>query len=397
MIEHVFVIGFHHHDLSSEERGEILRQETSSSFELDQNQIAKYDVKAATLLKTCNRLELYGYGNAEGAMALFDSIMDLDKSIKARKLFKLGAEAIHHIFKVVSGLDSQVIGDQEIMSQFKKSFQEAKNNQTIDGFMERLSNTSLQAAKKIRKKTNLSNGTTSLSYAAIKILKDKDIKSEASILVLGLGKFGKSIAQNIRGYFPLNTLTLCNRTTSKSSDLAQLIEANVLEFEQLKREISSFDVLICSIELQNYLLYKEDYVQCKGQIIIDLSVPSPIHPKVRELQSIEYFSFDDAADIVNKTIKNRQSSIEPAMEIIQEFADSFIEWGKTNMHVGAIKEWKKKISQAAEVCPFFQHLDENEKKYYLQRSIGHFANFVKKENPIAKEVNLIHQYLKPQA
>lgn len=394
MIESVFVMGFNHNGLSSEERGNILRLDRTSSLELDQNQVLKYNVKAASLLKTCNRFELYGYGDLEGAKALFRSLFYFDSSIFERIFIKIGPEAIHHIFKVASGLDSQIIGDQEIMSQFKKSFQESKNKQTLDGFMERLANTSIQAAKTVRKKTDISNGTTSLSYSAIQILRDEKVSPEASILVLGLGKFGKSIAQNIKEYFPSNKLSLCNRTDSKSKDLANLIGAKVLGFKDIKSEASSFDILICAIEPKDYLLMKADYSLCDSQLIIDLSVPSPVHPDVIGLKCIEYFSFDHAANIVNKTKMNRQSSIQPALEIIQDFAESFMEWSKSYKHVDAIKEWKSKISHAAAVCPFFQNLDEKEKRYYVQRSIGHFANFVRKEKPQAEHINLIHQYLK---
>ncbi len=394
MIENIFAIGFHHQSLSSTERGEILLQNESTQEHFYQSQLEQYGVKAATLLKTCNRMELYGYGDIAGAEKLFFSLFPESASFQGRHSVKVGAEGMHHIFKVASGLDSQLLGDQEIVSQFKQSFQASKSQNLLDGFMERLANTCLQASKQIRKKTKLTQGTTSLSYAAIQILKQLSLPCNSSVLIVGLGKFGTSIAKNIDAYFPALQLTVANRTISKSLDLAERISCEVLALELVKEQISNFDVVISAIEMREYLWSARNYEESPSQIIIDLSVPSPIHPDVQQVTGIRYYSIEEATQIVNETWKEREASIAPALEIIDEFKNEFISWSKTYSHSGVIQEWKSKLEETAEICPFFSTMEETEKSYYMQKSMGLFVKFLKEETSVVPDGNLIHAYLK---
>lgn len=394
MIENIFVIGFHHSSLTSVERGEILLQNDINKTEICLSQLQDYGVKSASLLKTCNRIELYGYGNARGAKALFYDLLKLDPKFRNRHTLKVGVEGLHHIFKVASGLDSQLLGDQEIVSQFKQSIRNAKSLNLLDGFMERLANTCLQASKQVRKKTKLTIGTTSLSYAAIQILKQKKLSEEAKILIVGLGKFGSSIAKNIKKYFPFNPLILTNRTITKSINLSKELSCEIIELSQAASCINDFDVVICAVELQNKLLKADHYRKKAEQIIIDLSVPSPIDSSVHELKGIDYYSIDEATNIVNNTWKERRKSIVPALEIIDEFKEEFIAWSRTYRYSGVIKEWKSKLEQTAEVCPFFATMESEEKHYYMKKSMGQFVKFLKEEPKHEADDNLIHTYLK---
>ena len=397
MIENVFVVGFHHQTLNSVERGEILQQKEVSLNEVDGETLANHGIKAATLLKTCNRIEMYGYGEQKGALDLFKQLTKVPDYLQSKHDLKYGPAALHHIFKVAAGLDSQLLGDQEIVSQFKLSFQKSKSYNLLDGFMERLANTSLQAAREIRKQTKLTVGTTSLSYSAIQILKLQKIPKTASILIVGLGKFGKSIAKNIKQYFPENQLTLSNRTHEKSVEIAADLECKSLSLDKVAENINEYDVLISAVEMNEYLLDVADYKSSTKQIIVDLSVPTAIQPGVQLLEGIQYYDVDEASQVVNETWKERQASVEPALEIIDEYMDSFIEWSKKYSQSSIIQKYKEKINVASEICPFFHHLKEDDKKSYLQRSIGLFVKHLKNGPEDVSEDQVIQEYLKIHA
>ena len=392
MVEKIFAIGFHHGTLNSEQRSDIFREVNNSTINLTSDSISTYDIKAVSLLKTCNRWELYGYGSLEGATSLLLDISNLP--IESRKILhtKTGSEALHHIFKVAAGLDSMVVGDQEILSQFKKSFKESKNRDTLDGYMERLANVSLQAAKEVRKKTALTGGTTSLSYSAIRILKEKKTSEDKKILVLGLGKFGNSISKNIHKYFPKNSLTVTNRTLEKATLLSDEISCYVLQFEQLNNRINDYDIIISALETKNILLDNEDLTGRK-KTIIDLSMPSPFSKTVKQLEHVDYYSIEEASELINRTWEDRRSSIGPAAKIVEEYIDSFISWSATYSHSNVLKEWKSKLQEASQVCPFFQTMDDKESTYYLQKSMGHFAQFVKSEKETENSNELLKEYL----
>lgn len=395
MIDNIFSIGFHYKSLTSEQRSDIFRKVESLNQRLSPELISSFKIKAVSLLKTCNRWELYGYGAVDGAISLLTQIAEVSEEEKKSIQVKTGSEALHYIFKVAAGLDSMVLGDQEILSQFKKSFKTSKNQDMLDGYMERLANVSLQAAKEVRKQTAITSGTTSLSYAAIHILRQQKLDASSRILVLGLGKFGNSIAKNISEYFPQSELTVCNRTLQKASDFAKQVGCETLEFDALNKSVNNYDVIISALETDKILLKTEDF-SSDNKIIIDLSMPSPFDKEIKSIENINYYSIEDAAALINKTWKDREESISSAQEIVSEYIESFKKWSATYSHSSVLKEWKNKLSKASTVCPFFQSMDEKESSYYIQKSMGHFAKFVKSEKAPQDTNKVLKEYLQQQ-
>lgn len=388
-IAQIFVVGFHHSLLNNNERGEIFRLAGNTALHAI---LPKYNIKALNILQTCNRWELYGYGDINDAKELLKEISSI-QATKHKMLIYTDLDALHHIFKVAAGLDSMVVGDQEILSQFKKSFVESKKSNTLDGFMERLANVSLQAAKEVRKETSISKGTTSLSYAAIQILKKIHFNDSDKILLIGLGKFGQTILKNIKEYFPSATLSLCNRTNEKSVEQAKLFQSDVIKWEDCKEKLGSFDIVITAIDSKE-VLFTKNQTKDLPKHIIDLSMPSPFSKEIKNNQSIQYYSIDIAAQIVNESLKNRQNSIQPALEIIEKHIQEFVKWGATYAHSDVLKEWKNKLEMASNVCPFFQSMDTEESKYYTQKSMGNFAKFIKSEIPNEDSEKVLARYLK---
>ena len=389
--EHIFVVGFNHHLVGNNERGEIIR---IANQEISKDLIAKYNINALNILQTCNRWELYGYGDINGTIKLINKL-STNKIADHQLLCLRGIDALKHIFIVASGLDSMVLGDQEILSQFRKSFLQSKEQKTLDGYMERLANTSIQAAKEIRKKTLISQGTTSLSYAAIQIIKQIQFSSSAKILLIGLGKFGQAILKNLNEYFPLAKVSLCNRTKIKSEENAKKYQAEIVEWKDCPSVLADYDVVISAVESKE-ILFSHENTASLPENIIDLSMPSPFSKEIREDVSIKYYTIDDAAKIVNESLENRKASILPAMQIIENHVQAFVKWSATYAHSNVLKEWKNKLNEASEVCPFFQTLDSKESAYYIQKSMGHFAKFVKSEKAPNESKEVLSTYLQSQ-
>jgi glutamyl-tRNA reductase len=171
------------------------------------------------VLSTCNRTEITGF--AKHPFQLISLLVKysqgtLEDFIPVSNVFK-NKDAVAHLFNIGTGLDSQILGDYEIVSQLKHSFKLAKKQGTINAYLERLMNSVLQASKEVKNRTELSSGTTSVSYAAIQFLIDNvENYNNKKILIYGLGEIGKNTCKNVLGYTSNKQVTLINRTMKKA-------------------------------------------------------------------------------------------------------------------------------------------------------------------------------------
>ena len=370
----VFAIGFHHQSLSTEDRSKVFINE---EYFWKSAQSRTKSLNGLTILQTCNRIELYGQGNLKEATQLFSTSAGLPATYSKKLVERKGLNAVQHIFNVASGLDSKLVGDLEILGQFRKAFRTSKKYNRLNGYMERLANHCIQAAKSIRSNTELTSGTTSLSYAAIQLLMEKNLAPGTKILLVGTGKFGTTIAKNLRTYLPNLPLTLCNRTYEKSEQLAKSLNCEVIPFEALKSQLKTHDVLIGAVGNQGGLIHEKELRDAGSQLIVDLSVPSvfqtPIH------QHSNYYSIDAAAEIVNRSLEKRASSIPQAQDILLKHMHEFIEWSRINEQSSTIKEWKQRVEQATNACPHLREASHAARKSILKKSMGDFVKFMKQQ------------------
>jgi glutamyl-tRNA reductase len=197
MLDNCFVFGFNHQNTSESDRSRVaLTEELTLQL---MTLVDKSEISSLIVLNTCNRTECYGYGNSEHLKAVYFKLMRLEEEFRERFMLLNGLDALKYIFSVAAGLQSQIIGDLEILGQFKNACKVAKKHGLIDGYFERLVNTCLQAAKEVRSETKITNGTVSLSYAAIKLLNKLGFNNQSTgrVLMLGTGAFGKNIARDL--------------------------------------------------------------------------------------------------------------------------------------------------------------------------------------------------------
>jgi glutamyl-tRNA reductase len=284
----------------------------------------------------------------------------------------------------------------EIISQFKQAFFEAKKSDRLNGYMERLANTCISASKEIRTKSNLTKGTVSTSYAVIQLLKRANISEQDKVLLIGLGDFGKSIAKNIKSYFPSNYFSISNRTITKCYDLYEELNATIIPYEKIDSVVDNFDIIITAISSPNKRFDNSAFKRPKKRIIIDLSVPGYFHDSVADISEHKLFSLEDASSIVNESLEERQESIPVAESIINQYIHEFEEWTKIYSKSKSISEWRHMVTDMADQCPHFSKISERERNYLLQKSVSRFVTYLKKEETVPVHKETITSYMERQ-
>jgi glutamyl-tRNA reductase len=225
------------------------------------------------ILSTCNRTEIYGF--ADSASQLIDILCT--QTIGGRDTFaelcyiKQGSDAIQHMFEVGAGLESQILGDYEIIGQLKLAVKFAKENGFIGAFTERLVNSVLQSTKAVKNKTALSGGTVSVSFAAVQFIKKHvaDIANK-NILLLGIGKIGRNTCKNVVDYLNTRKITLINRTEEKAIELAGELGLQHTSMDNLSAYIKSSDIILVATNSNDPIILKADLENNGDKIIIDL-------------------------------------------------------------------------------------------------------------------------------
>ncbi|MGN6530196.1 MAG: glutamyl-tRNA reductase, partial [Ginsengibacter sp.] len=317
------IIGINYRKSDMNIRGKFSLSTEQSNLLLKESIIKK--IAGCMVLSTCNRTEIYGLSeNPDELIGLFCSNTNCTrKDFLDHGYIHNGLEAIDHLFKVASGLDSQIIGDYEILSQLKQSAKTAKENGCINSFMERAINYALQVSKEIKTKTKLSSGTVSVSYAAIEIIKERtEDLSDKKILLVGTGKFGNHIAKNLKDYLPGTHISFTNRTNVKASELAEFYNAEFVPYENIKEACNDADIIIASSAAASYTIHPSFFVTPKPRLILDLAVPQNVDPEIKKLPSTTLLNVDEVSGILDKTISLRQAEIPKALEIIDDTLSS---------------------------------------------------------------------------
>ncbi len=375
---------------------------TRSNFAICSNKLeqitqlaVKKNITDLVVLSTCNRTELYGVGAADTLVDILCQASGNSRSAFTTHGYMIGGmQAVHHLFKVASGLDSQILGDYEILMQLKKSAKYARENNLLGSLTDRLINFALQASKKIKSETKLSTGTVSVAYAAIEVLKEKisDIR-EKSILLVGAGKFGCNVAKNICEYFPGARVRITNRTPQKAEDFAINHGLECIPYEQLQTAADESDVLIVSTTAETYTVLPDFFATRKERLLLDLSVPKSIDPSVSETEGISLLDVDQISVMLDKTFEMRRAEVPKALSIIESTLGEFVEWHKLFMHRGFLGEVKSKLQElsALNECG---HLPE-QKNAKIQKAVKTLAVDLRSRTAKGCQyINTLNEYLR---
>jgi glutamyl-tRNA reductase len=327
-------------------------------FSVDEaNQLAilerakKEGIPGLVVISTCNRTELYGF--ADSAMTLVNLLCKhtqgtVEEFLEVAYLHKNDA-AIAHLFKVGTGLDSQILGDFEIIGQLKLGFKKSKKYAMINPYMERLVNAVIQASKRIKNETEISSGATSVSFAAVQyIMARVPYVSEKNILLFGTGKIGRNTCENLIKHTKNEHITLINRTKAKAEKIAGKFNLLVKDYADIQSEISQTDVLVVATGAQQPTINKSLIYSKKPLLILDLSIPKNVADDVTDLENVTLIHLDQLSQMTDDTLKRRQEYIPQAETIIAEITAEFNAWLLTRKFAPTIQALKQKLNHLKE-------------------------------------------------
>lgn len=311
-------------------------------------QLAKLrNLRSVFVLSTCNRTEIYGF--ADDVRTLVDLLTgqargSYDDFISCA-YHRTGEAAMQHLFRVAAGLDSQILGDYEILGQLKQSVDLAREHDLVGPIMGRVVSYAFQASKKIKTETALSSGTVSVSYAAIEMLKQGCSENRQNILVVGAGKFGGNVCKNLREYLPNSNVTITNRTDDTAWQMAEKHGLGFLPYTRLQQGIEAADVVIVCTNSPEPTVLPEHFLNNRDTtLLLDLSVPANVHPSLKSAENIRIIDVDEISkSILDRTFAKRQQEVPRARQILQQYQQEFLQWLQEYRYSLHIKHWKDKL------------------------------------------------------
>ena len=287
------------------------------------------EISDALILNTCNRLEFYFYAKKRfDTSSLVDNFISQDCWNEHRQTF-CGLDAAGHLFSVAAGLESQIIGENEIFSQLKSAYSFALRCETVKSMFHRLLHSSFRAAKAVKTHTNISTGALSIAQAAVELAMTVS-DARAKVSVLGSGTNAWLVIKHL---IRKNVQDIA--VVSRNRDAAEgLIEkagtGQFLPFSRLEECLSDVDIVFAATSSPQPLLTAELILRKRTRplLLIDLSVPPNIEPQVKEVSNIKFFNIDSLSGIINANNLKRKTEIPKAQAIINEHLRAFSTWRK---------------------------------------------------------------------
>lgn len=365
-------------------------------------------IEELMVISTCNRTELYGYAQhpfqliqllCEFSNGSIDVFQNIGFVLKNR-------DAIQHIFEVGTGLDSQILGDFEIIGQLKQSFQHSRQKGLANAFLERLINSVINASKRVKNETALSTGAASVSFAAVQyILQNVPDVSDKNILLFGIGKIGRNTCENLIKHTQNDHIVLINRTKEKAQQVAGKFNLVVKDCDDLADEIAKSDVLVVATGASQPTIYKELIPNDKKLLILDLSIPKNVNENVKERSGVNLVHMDALSKLTDETLERRKEAIPDALRIIEEVKEDFFQWLNNRKFAPTIKALKSKLEslkvaeldfQRKKIENFNEQQAEIISNRIIQKITTQFVNHLKDSQTSEESINWMQQVFQLQ-
>tara|TARA_B110000444_G_scaffold156960_1_gene146764 strand:+ start:8599 stop:9831 length:1233 start_codon:yes stop_codon:yes gene_type:complete len=340
------VIGISYKKASASIRGRFnLEIESSKKLILE----AKIGgIESIIVNSTCNRVEIYSLCNDYKVivklLCKYSSGTELE--LESYGYILKGVQAINHIFRVGTGLDSQILGDFEIIAQMRQSFKMSNELKAISPYFDRLFSSVMQASKRIKNETKLSSGATSVSFAAVRYILDNvtNLKNK-KILLFGVGKIGRNTCENLVKHTSNKQITLINRTEDTAKKIAGKFKLIVKNISEISKEISKSDILIVATSSSNPTITEKTISLSKNLLILDLSIPKNVDEKLKSNPNIDLLDLDHLSNIADINLDKRKLYIPDAELIINEIKKDFEGWVETRKYAPTVNALKTKLKQ----------------------------------------------------
>lgn len=364
----------------------------------------------AFVVSTCNRTEIYS--TSSNYLLIAEEFckatgVTLSEFLQFANIFTREA-ALNHLFRVAGGLESQILGDFEIIGQIKKAYTRFKREKKFSNpYLERAINSAIQISKKIKNQTALSTGAASVSYAAVHyIMNHTSHYHDARILLVGAGEIGQNTVENLLKHAPNCSIKIANRTTETAEKIAQKYQIPYIPYSDLANELKSTDILIVATGASEPIILKHHLAPDQKMLILDLSIPNNVSKEVTDNDNITLIDVDVISQSISKTIEQRRKEIPKAEEIIKEMTKAFIDWEKKRKHAPNIHHFKAMLKN---IERNEMHNIHRKHKYIriddmeltdkiIQKITNRFAKYII-DNPLRSEeiTKLMHEILVQQA
>lgn len=354
-------------------------------------------IESLIVISTCNRTEIYGFANHPYELIKLlceNSNGSLEEFREVAYIYK-NQEAVNHMFRVGTALDSQILGDFEIISQIKIAFNHSKKEGLINTFLDRLVSSVIQTSKKVKTDTEISSGATSVSFASVQyIIRNVEDISNKNILLFGTGKIGRNTCENLVKHTKNSHVTLINRTKSKAEMLAGKLNVIVKDFLELKKEVQVADVLVVATGAQSPTIEKITLNLKKPILILDLSIPRNVNPDVEQIPGVTLIHLDYLSQITDDTLERRKQHIPAAEAIIEDMKLEFYTWINSRKYAPTIHALKAKLNDIVAGELAFQKKKINNfnetqvdliSARIIQKITNHFVSHLKNENTCLDE------------
>lgn len=373
------------------------------------NEIHDQNMGDAFVVSTCNRTEIYT--TTQNYLLIAELYcktigVSLTEFMQYVNILK-HEEALNHLFRVAAGLESQIIGDFEIIGQIKNAYLRFKKEKKYSNpFLERAINSAIQISKRIKNETGISNGAASVSYAAVHyILKNQAQISDKNILLLGVGEIGQNTVENLVKHVYKPKVKVANRTSEKAEKIAEKYNIPQIPFDNFREELAETDILIVATGAQHPIINKTHFPNGKETLVIDLSIPNNVEKNVTENTNVSLVDVDQLSLHISETMMQRQKEIPKAESIIKDMTKDFIEWEKKRKFAPNIHHFKAALksieyNEMHNIHKKHKYVDVNDMQLsdkLIQKITNRFAKYII-DNPLkAEEISkLMHEILVEQ-
>ncbi|MBI3934069.1 MAG: glutamyl-tRNA reductase [Acidobacteria bacterium] len=315
-------------------------------------------VREALILSTCNRVEILARAEnpqesltveLTGFLARFHQLPP--QRVEPYLYCHQQRDAIRHVFRVASSLDSMIIGETQILGQVKEAYALARSVGTLRGPLEEALTRAFSVAKRVRTETGIASSAVSVSYAAVELArKIFGSLEEKRILLVGAGKMSELAARHLLGHGG-SQIFVTNRTPERAQEMAASLQGRAVPFDQLFEYAVQCDILISSTAAPHFLIRKADAQQLladrknRPMFLIDIAVPRNIDPDVNKLDNIFLYDIDDLQQVVNANLKERLREAQRGEQIAEHEVDKFLRWLKTLDVVPTIIDLQAQLEQ----------------------------------------------------
>jgi glutamyl-tRNA reductase len=341
----VFCLGLSHQtaDVATRERFAFAEHEIGAcSLELSGRQ----DLGEALIVSTCNRVELYAAAEDSAAgFAAVEAFLGARGAIAGgggRALYRrMGAGAVRHLFRVVSGLESMVLGETEILGQVKKAYSLAAESGATSRHLNKLFQRAFNVAKEVRTRTNITRGPVSVGSVAVDLAeKIFGRLGKCRVMILGAGETSELTARALmlRG---ANGIYVSNRSFERAQMLAEETNGEAIGFEQWHERFDDIDILVSSTSAPHVIVTREKLSQAmrvrgnRPVFVIDLAVPRDVDPAVNNMDGVYLYDIDALQGIAAQSMEIRRSEMAECERLIERHVSEFAGWLAGDSTLGA--------------------------------------------------------------